>query len=277
MPESKVVRCALRADPDQNYYLHVPERRGNDAPLLVSVHGLSRKAFQHARLLGPYADEYGVVVLAPHFDEDRFPDYQKLGHDGPGGRADAMLDEIVREAARLTAVDASPIYLVGFSGGAQFAHRYTMAHPERVAGAILVSAGWYTFPDPTVRYPYGLEPSRRHALIDFDPEGFLRVPITVLVSREDDSNDSLRRTERCDRQQGVTRRERGHNWVKAMRAAAEADSIEPMVDIEEFPGGSHSFKEFMQSERHAHRIFELLFGDRGCEAAPARGVVVGAG
>lgn len=247
--------------------MYVPTSRTANAPLLVAVHGISRNAPQQAKLLAPHAERYATVLLAPHFDEERFGAYQRLGREQPGARADVVLDEMFQEIAWLAGAETAQIYLFGFSGGAQFAHRYAMAHPERVAHAVLVSAGWYTFPDPAVRFPYGLRPSRKHALITFDPEAFLRVPITVLVAQEDDSNSSLRRTARCDAQQGVTRRERAHNWVNAMRAAAEAHNIEPVVNIEEFSGGNHSFKAFIQDERHASRLFDLLFGRR--EAAPA--------
>ena len=55
-----------------------------------------------------------------------------------------------------TGAAAGPFYLFGFSGGAQFAHRYVLAHPDRVAAAGIGAAGWYTFPDSATPYPYGL-------------------------------------------------------------------------------------------------------------------------
>lgn len=255
----RVKRYTLRDDPAQQYYLYVPTRVRERAPLLVSVHGLTRKAFQHARRWAPYAERYGVVVVAPRFDEDRFGDYQRLGRD-EGGRADAVLDEIVRDANRLAGMAEEPIALFGFSGGAQFAHRYAMAYPGKVARAVLVSAGWYTFPDPAVRYPYGVRANRRYARIRFDPKGFLRVPMTVLATQEEGTDGSLRRTARCDQQQGVTRWERARRWVGAMRAAAEVHRVEPTVHVEEFPGGDHSFRNFMRDERLACRAMELLLG-----------------
>ena len=41
---------------------------------------------------------------------------------------------------------AGPIVLVGHSGGAQFAHRFALRHPQRVGAAICLAAGCWTNP-----------------------------------------------------------------------------------------------------------------------------------
>ena len=43
-----------------------------------------------------------------------------------------------------TGIDTRRINLFGFSGGAQFAHRYAMAHPGSVNALVLTAPGWFT-------------------------------------------------------------------------------------------------------------------------------------
>src|SRR5262245_27992916 len=144
-PTQRVVRRMLRANPRQEYFLYVPSSGGARAPLFVTVHGISRNAQEHATLFSRHAEAYGVVLVAPYFAEGQHGDYQRLGRAGRGGRADATLDSIIVEVASLTGASTQKIYLFGFSGGAQFAHRYTMAHPRQVARAAVAAAGWYTY------------------------------------------------------------------------------------------------------------------------------------
>jgi pimeloyl-ACP methyl ester carboxylesterase len=224
------------------------------------VHGISHNALEHATLFASYAEAYGVVLVAPLFEGERFRDYQRLGRAGRGARSDAALDAIVDEVGSLTGASTTKIYIFGFSGGAQFTHRYTMAHPQQVARAVVGSAGWYTFPDSTVPYPHGLGPHPDLPGVHFDPEQFLRVPIAVFVGDRDSTSASMRHDETVDTQQGVTRFDRARNWAEAMRAAASARKLEPQVSYEMVPGIHHSFKQFMEEGRLGDRTFIALFG-----------------
>jgi hypothetical protein len=119
----KVLKRRLGGRHGQVYYLYVPRSAGKRPPLMVSVHGISRNARQHAKLLSSMAELYGVIVLAPLFSEKQFPDYQRLGRLRRGPRADLALDRIVGEVLYLTGADSERLYLFGYSGGGQFAVR----------------------------------------------------------------------------------------------------------------------------------------------------------
>lgn len=256
----KVVHRVLRADPLQEYFVYVPGEVGHEAPIFASVHGISRNAHEQADLFARYAESLGVILVAPLFPADRYGDYQRLGRSGRGTRADVALDSIIEEVGWLTGAATTQFHLFGYSGGAQFAHRYAMAYPQRVARAVVASAGWYTFPDARRRFPYGIAPSRRLPKVRFDPEEFLRVPIAVMVGDEDTTSDGLRRSARLDRQQGATRIERARNWVEAMRAAADAYRLQPLVSFVPLAGGSHSFAHLMTHAQLGDKVFQTLFG-----------------
>ncbi len=261
LPTKQVLHLVSRFDPAQHFFAYVPSSGGDKAPVFVTVHGLSRNAREHATLFSAQCEELGVVLVAPRFSEEESRDYQRLGRAGRGTRADIVLDSILEETSMITGASTGPIHLFGFSGGAQFAHRYAMAHPHRVARAVIASSGWYTFPDGKKRYPYGIRKSRDLVDVRFDPEEFLQVPMTVMVGDEDTSNVDLRSTKRVIRQQGVTRIERGQNWVAAMHAAAHAHHLEPRVSFESIPGGDHSFSTLMRTKGLGDRVIAALFQD----------------
>lgn len=262
LPTGRVLRRVLQADPMQEYLLYVPNCGGAEAPILVAVHGLACNPDELARVFSAHCEAAGVVMLAPIFSTEQHKDYQRLGRVGRGVRADIALDRCVAEVVTLTNADAEQLHLFGYSGGAQFVHRYLMAHPHRVAGAVAASAGWYTFPDMKERFPYGIRPQRRLPGVNFNPEEFLQVPITVLVGRDDMNEEHLRSTERVNRQQGMNRFERAQNWVAAMRTAATAYGYEPCVTCVEVPGVDHSFTKFCERGALPERVFGALFGER---------------
>jgi poly(3-hydroxybutyrate) depolymerase len=273
LPRGRVLRRVLQADPSQEYVVYIPTSGASGAPIFVAVHGLSSDPSELAGVFSELCEATRVVMVAPVFTTDRHADYQRLGRAGRGVRADLTLDRCVAEVVSLTNADARQIHLFGYSGGAQFAHRYLMAHPHRVARAVIAAAGWYTFPDTRVRFPYGIRRHRSLPDVNFDPTEFLRVPITVLVGEADVGKARVRSTARCNAQQGVNRLERARNWTAAMRTAAEAYRYEARVSCIEVPEMGHSFTAFCERGALAQRVFAALFDVSvpiapGTEAAP---------
>jgi dienelactone hydrolase len=262
LPTGGVFRLACQDDPDLEFLVYIPRSGVERAPVFVTVHGISRNVVEHATLFTSCCEAVGAVLVAPYFPYGAWADYQRLGRLGRGPRADAALDRILDEITRKTGAATDRIHIHGFSGGAQFAHRYTMAHPHRVDAAVISAAGWYTFPDWQERFPYGIRRSRDLPDVHFDPEEFLQVPITVLVGDHDVTDIDLRCTKRVARQQGVTRLERARNWVDAMHAVAGQYRLEPRVRLETIPGGDHSFADLMVRGGLGARVFLALFGAR---------------
>ncbi len=249
-------------DNRQQYFLYIPQRGGAQAKIFISVHGISRNAVEHAQRFSAFAETYGVVMIAPYFPESDYPDYQRLGRKGK--RADKVLDTIVEEVSRLTGADSSKLYLFGYSGGAQFVHRYMLAYPQRVARVVLGAPGWYTFPDATQSFPKGIKVSRDFADIEFRPTQFLQVPACVLVGENDDQRDNeLNQSPRIDGLQGKTRIERGRRWIRAMTSQARQHGLLTPYHFELLPGSSHSFSMSMQRGAMGVKAFDFLFSDAG--------------
>ncbi len=255
-----ILNRTLAADPGVSYFLYIPRRDGTGVPVFVAVHGNGRNATQQASLWAPFAERAGVVLIAPLFTRERFPDFQRLGRAGRGDRADVMLDRIVAEVASLTGARAERLSLFGYSGGAQFVHRYMLAHPERVARLAAGAAGWYTFPDPALDYPRGIKPVADLPGASFDPEKFLAIPTCVFVGDGDVlRDDDLNQDPDVDAQQGMNRLERGRRWTEAMRTAAGARGLTTPYAFHTLPGCGHSFGTCMTRANMGTRVSECLF------------------
>ena len=254
----RVTEVVSRADRNQHYFAYVPKAGGAGAPVFVSVHGVSGNALEHAERFAPFCEQAGAVLVAPLFQGESARDFQRLGREGRGSRSDHGLETILEEVLSRTGAEAGPFRMFGFSGGAQFAHRFAMAHPGRVAGLAIASAGWYTFPSPRKRYPYGIAYSRQLPDVRIDLEEFLQIPIRVFVGEQDTSHEDLRRSRRVVRQQGENRLERARKWVRSMQRAARAHQMESRVTFEALPG-NHSFAELMELGDLGVRVFDALF------------------
>jgi pimeloyl-ACP methyl ester carboxylesterase len=172
-----------------------------------------------------------------------------------------MMHNVLAEVALLSRADVTRTYVFGYSGGAQLAHRYTMAHPRRVARAVIAASGWYTFPDRTQRFPYGIRSVRTLKGVTFHAEDFLRVPIEVMIGTQDTTMHNVRSTARTVAQQGTTRLDRARNWVAAMQRAAATFGLEPRVTLTEVHEVGHDFIEFCERGNLAQRVGRSLFGD----------------
>lgn len=256
-----ILHRTLVSDPRQEYFLYLPRKGGNGAKIFVTVHGTSRNAEEHARGFAPFAERYGVVVIAPYFPAQRFPDYQRLGRKDKGERADLALQAMVQEVATITGASEKKLYLFGYSGGAQFAHRYMLAYPERVARVVLGAPGWYTFPDENLKYPKGIQTSRSLPTVQFNPTHFLTIPVCVLVGERDQRRDGeLNKSEHIDLLQGTTRLERGRRWVDAMTEQARARGLATTYVFHTLPRSPHSFTRSMRRGGMGELTFDFLFG-----------------
>lgn len=257
----KVHTRHVKGDAVLRYFIYVPNKINEDECQFVSIHGVSRNAMEHAERFAQLAEEYGVVLVAPLFSKRHFGDYQRLGRKGKGRRADHAIQQITREVECLTGVNSRRVALFGFSGGGQFAHRYAMAYPDHVQKIVIGAAGWYTHPDASRKYPYGIIPTPRLKGVNFNMKQFLQVPACVLVGQWDIMHDpGLNQSARIQRQQGTTRLERGRRWINAMNQAAITHGLDTSYVFSVLPGINHDFTGAMKSSKLGRHVFEYLFG-----------------
>ncbi len=240
-----------------------PTRPAQDAPVLVAVHGISRNVENHFDAFAALAETAGWFLVVPLFDALRFPDYQRLGRPGRSERADLSMLALLSHLASRHGFSDRSIHLFGHSGGAQFVHRFVMAHPDRVSRYAISAAGWYTFPDPSLNYPHGLA----HLPLDCGPllpDEFLRIPGRVFVGDRDcRRGPSVRRTPQVDAHQGLTRLERAQRWTAAMNARAGAMNLAAPLQLQRLPDAGHSFKGLVRRAGLNRHAWQFLTAAKG--------------
>ncbi len=200
-----VPRIALASEPRVSYSLYIPPRHynpnplataGGDAslnlpklPLLIFMHGSKRNVSPIHNELIPFAESTPCAVLAPVFP---------AGLDGPNDmdsykrlrsktlRSDlallSMLDEV---AHRWPGIDTTRVFLMGYSGGGQFAHRFLYLYPERLAAVSIGAPGSVTVLDPTQKWPAGVADVEELFDRSIDKHIIQKVAIYLIVGSAD--------------------------------------------------------------------------------------------
>ncbi|HEX4847916.1 MAG TPA: alpha/beta hydrolase [Novosphingobium sp.] len=252
-PRPLFLRCPGQLERD--YYLLIPTNLCPEAEPLVLVHGISRNAPELVLRFAELANRLGVPLIAPLFRREIYGQYQQVIDPRGGQRSDLALLDILDDAARRHGLANGRIALFGFSGGAQFAHRFAMLHADRVRVCVPSSAGWYTMPDPNLAWPMGLAESP----LPIHPQT-QSIPFHVIVGqRERDDDEALRRNPALDAMQGENRRARARTWHRALRRAGWNSESSLTV----LPRTRHNF-----SCAHRNGLVETVFrliGHQGTE------------
>jgi pimeloyl-ACP methyl ester carboxylesterase len=199
-----------------------------------------------------FAEANDLVLIVPVFDDARFGNRgtAHAGYRALYGRhagADAFVIALVRLHQQAFGLPERPFLLYGHSAGGQFANRFAVRRPAWVDFVVVTAPGRYTFPAPSVPWPFGASEGERELTW---PDGFrqtVRVGadladyaavagrIHVIVGAAD--------TEPQGRQPAhpwPTRLERAIRWVDAMNLNARAYGNPRPVTLQIVPGAGHA-------------------------------------
>ncbi len=253
-PRPRVLRRSLEAHEGFSYLLRVP---GTPDPnrVLVLVHGIARQADYMMHALAGHAERHRYTLVAPVFGYRYYEDYQRLGRRGRGQRADlalrATIDDLVEHVGT-----GRRFHLFGFSGGAQFAHRFVYAWPDDVCSVALAASGWYTAPDANVRFPYGTGKTAKLPGLEFDAQNLANTPTLTLVGDRDRFRDpALRQVDRVDFVQGRNRVARARWFHGAIKSLADASGTAVEHSIEFLDNTAHDFGEAVYQGGLAGKLF----------------------
>ncbi|MFF1586485.1 alpha/beta hydrolase [Streptomyces sp. NPDC058286] len=236
---------ASRYDQRLSYCLYVPsahETATEPLPLLVMQHGTGRTGPQYRDAMAEFAEEHGIVVLAPLFpaglgdDPDDLHNFKFIAHQGI--RFDLALLAIVEEAAERVHIDTSRFVLHGFSGGGQFAHRFLLLHPDRLAGVSIGAPGRVTLIDPEREWWLGTKGFAERFGDPVDLDLVRKVPVHMVIGAEDTETWEINNPGDSNWMDGAddvgrTRVER----ISALRDNYRAHGIDVTLDV--VPGLGH--------------------------------------
>ena len=132
MAKEEERKCRMGRD----YWLYTPDTVDKDKTywLAVGVHGHRGNGKGAAGLAGWVNKMDNVIVIGPTFPSTD-PYYQVLQ-----GKTDKQLLDIFKTLQKEFKLH-DKMFIYGFSGGSQFAHRFTMKHPRYVIAASTHSGG----------------------------------------------------------------------------------------------------------------------------------------
>jgi hypothetical protein len=236
-------------------FYHIPVTKTPSTKIMMVFHGANRNASDYRNTLIAKSNEYNFIVIVPEFSEANFPggDQYNLGNvyvDGDNPTANTLnpesewafsVIEPLFDYVKTQLGNTNNTYKIfGHSAGAQFAHRFLMFKPNnRAVKTVLSAAGWYTFPDLTIGFPYGFNNS---ILQNSSRDIFLSKIITVQIGENDNNPNAsgLRRNEIVD-MQGTNRLDRAVNFFDFCEQSAQALNIDFNWSFSLRPNANHDY------------------------------------
>jgi poly(3-hydroxybutyrate) depolymerase len=236
-------------------WLHRPAAWRPGGAVLAVLHGASRNADGYRDVWAPIAEARGALLVCPEFSQAQYPGAEAYNEGRARGLPRAQwsfhaLPRAVAAARRAAGEDGAGGYLLyGHSAGSQFAHRtLLLCGGLGATRMVAANAGFYSWPDLSIAYPYGL------GGLDLDAAALraaLAFPLTVLLGEADiDPQDPQLRRSPTAMRQGPHRLERGRNF----HAAAMASGMPCAWGLSTVPGVAHS------NAGMAQRAAAVLFG-----------------
>lgn len=219
-----------------------------DLSLLFVFHGLSRKAHIMRNEAVEAARHLCLVVFAPLFDAERFPNwrYELAGVVRDGDMqvrsqwTAPLVQGLIDQARKLVGNPQARVYLFGHSGGGQFLSRLSAYSPlPGIERFVIANPSVYVTPSLTEAAPYGFGGVVSGADAQARLKDYLALPITIYLGQDDTGSRSLVVNPAANRQ-GRNRLERGRNQYAAARNLARARSWPFAWTLVEAPGVGHS-------------------------------------
>ena len=212
-------------------FFYKPNSVSSTSRVLFAMHGNGRNAKGMRNVWARHADKLGLLVLAPEFSKEHYPSSKNyhLGNivDAKGKHiaskhwAYTAIDDIfdfVRKSEKLT---AKTYTMFGHSAGGQFTHRFVwFSKTKKLDLAIAANAGWYTFPDLEIGFPFGLR-----GVPDADcvlARGLQRPLIVLLGELDNDPKAKQLAQTKGARAQGPHRFARGQAFFADAKARSDS-------------------------------------------------------
>jgi hypothetical protein len=244
----------LSNQPVEVFY-HIPNGDITSMPILFSFHGANRNGDDYRDYWINMANANNFMVFAPEFTSQNYPglgDNYLMGNifddgDNPSpstfNSADewtfSVIDPIFDQIKEDINGSQQAYNAWGHSGGAQFLHRFVLYMPDsQLDVAVCSNAGWYTVPENSVSFPYGLQNGQ---LPSNDLISAFSKKLIVHLGQDDNDPNSpgLRHNSTVDNQQGLHRLERGQYFINTSQTAAQNQAVSFNWEKHEVPNVGH--------------------------------------
>ncbi len=202
-----------------------------DGPLLVVCHGVQRNAEDYRNFAITLAERFGVLVVAPRFDKERYPleRYQRGGLVDKAGQVQpaeawtyAVIPKLVAQVRALEGKPQLPYYLIGHSAGGQFLVRLAAFFPGEAVRIVAANPGSHLFPTRDQEFGYGFGGLPETLSSDDVLRGYLAARLTLYLGTGDITPEHSFDQSTAGMRQGANRLERGRACFAAAQALAKA-------------------------------------------------------
>ena len=257
-------------NPDVRTYIVVPSTLNSSTRVVFVMHGIGRNADEYLDSWLEWASSNNYIALAPAFDEDHWKSSSYIlgnvftrnnggGEKNPESKWSFSVVELLHLATREGFALADKQYdIFGHSAGAQFVHRFLLFKPRsNVRLALAANAGWYTLPDETIDFAYGV----KHPLLSFTRQELIawtnRRMILMHGTADIQRDRNLSVTPQADAQ-GKNRYERATYMFTRARALNPRTRWR-LVDV---PGADHDQKKMAPAAQVLLREFISAVSNR---------------
>lgn len=225
----------LSNQPVEVFY-HIPNGDITTMPIVMSFHGANRNGDAYRDYWISMADANDFMVFAPEFSSSNYPGLgdnylmANIFDDGdnpspstynnPDQWTFSVLDPLFDYIVADISGNQQAYNGWGHSGGAQFLHRFVLYLPNsKLDVAVCSNAGWYTVPENSVSFPYGI--LNGELPVSNLNNAFSKMLIIHLGQNDNDPNSpGLRHNSVVDNQQGLHRLERGQYFFNTSQSEA---------------------------------------------------------
>ena len=272
-------------DESMDVYYHVPDQVEPQTPILMVLHGGGRNADEYRDAFIDKSNSLGFIVVAPEFSQASFPggDAYNLGNlfvDGDNPTSGTLnpenewsfsiFDPLFSHVKDLTNNTSQTYDVFGNSAGGQVAHRLLLYKPNSpINKMVACAAGWYTFPNSNIVFPYGLEssPAENVQLGQFFNKDFK----IMIGSLDNDPNASgLRHTEEAELQ-GANRLERAMSFYQYSQELSQSLGLSNSWSFEIVDGIGHDYAsmaplaaDWLYSSLYSNCFYPFCSETEGC-------------
>lgn len=223
--------------------------------ILFVFHGLNRKAEGVRNKATKVAQKICLMVFAPLFDKDRFPNwrYHRAGvirgdRIQPMSRwTEPILRAMLHQAKSEIGRTNPRVYLFGHSAGGQFLSRVSAySLPFEVDRIVVANPSVHVTPDSSEKVPYGFGGLFDGEESEARIRQYLALPISIYLGQKDTRNKNLVVNEAANRQ-GTNRLQRGRNVFRRAQQLADERDWKFNWLLVEASGVGHSSRGMLQA------------------------------
>jgi predicted esterase len=217
-----------------------------DPAILLVFHGVSRNADGYRDHARPIADKLCMIVVAPKFDKQRFPQwryqYGGIVHRQKVQDQSKWTGQLVVELMEWVRVQEGRdrrVFMIGHSGGAQFLSRLAAFIPTDAVRIVITNPSTHVLPTFQTPAPFGFGKVYREGRDTAELRRYLATPVTIYLGDEDVASAELDESPEA-MAQGATRLERGLRAFNEGRALAKAMGWTFKWRLVQLPGVGHN-------------------------------------